>query len=328
VSLTIANQGVTHPVATISGSGVVGSKIQIGNKSFSLTDNDVFYNEIAVNKAPRIDWSVSRTAGPAPFTFVVDGKSCFDPEGKQLTYKIDFGDGIVSSSDSVSHTYTAEGNYFVKFKITDPEGVTSETGTQISVWNNSFLPNIPPTVSMSSPSSNSQFNDNTYIDLKVNTLDVDGYISKIDYFATNTVSPFETIKIFTNDGYPLVGKWLNPIAGVWDIYAEVYDNYNLKATSSKKRITVKHIDITQLHLPSELTNAHIFPNPLHDTDLYLNCPLNNTKYTISNLAGMNIKEGVAQQGLNILKLDGFKSGIYIISLTNNHDKINIKLIVQ
>lgn len=69
-------------------------------------------------------------------TIDFDGSDSFDPEGKEMTYNWDFGDGAAAKGSNASHAYKTAGEYavvlkvnnganvgedFVKAKISDPE---------------------------------------------------------------------------------------------------------------------------------------------------------------------------------------------------------------
>ena len=58
----------------------------------------------------------------------------YDPNGDNLTYLWDFGDGTTNNSQNPVYTYTANGTYNVKLTVTDPYGETDTTKTfEISV---------------------------------------------------------------------------------------------------------------------------------------------------------------------------------------------------
>ncbi|WP_456394418.1 PKD domain-containing protein [Thermococcus sp.] len=59
-------------------------------------------------------------------TLLFDASLSTDPGNDSLTYSWDFGDGtaLTSSSPTVSHVYTAEGNYTVTLVVSDGEGST------------------------------------------------------------------------------------------------------------------------------------------------------------------------------------------------------------
>jgi len=55
-------------------------------------------------------------------SIAVDAKASFDPNGKTSTYSWNFGDGTTASEVSVTHTYTAVGNYTLTLTVTTSGG--------------------------------------------------------------------------------------------------------------------------------------------------------------------------------------------------------------
>ena len=103
------------------------------------------------NKAPIAQASVPSTCTTSQ-TVQFTGDSSTDPEGDQLTFVWDFGDGHTTTTvglanANVSHTYANPGTYEVRLKVTDSHGNS----------NNAFLTlNIgpgdsPPNASISAP---------------------------------------------------------------------------------------------------------------------------------------------------------------------------------
>ncbi|MDX5421021.1 MAG: PKD domain-containing protein, partial [Hymenobacteraceae bacterium] len=86
--------------------------------------------------------------GNSPLTVQFTGSESTDPEGAQLTYEWDFGDGSPKSNEAdPEHTFTSGemANYEVVLKVTDPEGLSSTAKLTVS------LNNTPPVVNITSP---------------------------------------------------------------------------------------------------------------------------------------------------------------------------------
>ena len=62
-----------------------------------------------------------------PVTF--DGSGSSDPEGTDLTYNWDFGDGSTSSGVSLLHNYTQAGIYSVTLIVIDAGGASDSEAT-------------------------------------------------------------------------------------------------------------------------------------------------------------------------------------------------------
>jgi PKD repeat protein len=77
----------------------------------------------APNEAPTLDMTVTPTTGAAPLDVAV-GLDATDPDGDDLTYRVDFGDGSVPvsgplDSDPVTYTYSKVGTYLVRASVSD-----------------------------------------------------------------------------------------------------------------------------------------------------------------------------------------------------------------
>ena len=56
-----------------------------------------------------------------------------DPDGKQITYKWDFGDDGTSDEENPAHIYTEVGIYHVKLEVTNIKGVSTSTITRCKI---------------------------------------------------------------------------------------------------------------------------------------------------------------------------------------------------
>ena len=82
------------------------------------------------NASPTAEVTASVTGGEAPLAVDFTGSASTDPDGDDLDYSWDFGDGASSTSADPSHTYTSEGSYAATLTVTDPGGLSdSETVT-------------------------------------------------------------------------------------------------------------------------------------------------------------------------------------------------------
>jgi uncharacterized repeat protein (TIGR01451 family) len=127
-----------------------------GNDSFDYTVSDgrggtdtatVAVTVISVNDAPVADLSAEPTDGTAPLDVSFDGSGSFDPEGDDLLWGFDFGDGTppppaAGTPGMLDHTYTQPGTYTATLTVIDSEGLTDTDSVEISV---AEPPNAPPT---------------------------------------------------------------------------------------------------------------------------------------------------------------------------------------
>ena len=68
---------------------------------------------------PLASAGVSAIQGQAPFAIDFNASASTDPNGDALTFAWDFGDGATDSGETVSHTYTAAGEYTAVLTASD-----------------------------------------------------------------------------------------------------------------------------------------------------------------------------------------------------------------
>jgi PKD repeat protein/glucose/arabinose dehydrogenase len=87
------------------------------------------------NRAPSVDAAALPGSGPAPLEVLFTAEGT-DPDGDELTYEWDFGDGSDEATGaSVSHTYTAAGTYTATVTASDGNGGTDTAEVQVVVGN-------------------------------------------------------------------------------------------------------------------------------------------------------------------------------------------------
>lgn len=84
------------------------------------------------NLAPTVEATSDVESGPAPLkvAFTATGE---DPEGEDLTYAWDFGDGSKGEGAEAEHTYTEPGTYTARVTATDASGATATDTVAIEV---------------------------------------------------------------------------------------------------------------------------------------------------------------------------------------------------
>lgn len=96
------------------------------------------------NLSPVVELAVTPNYGASPLEVVFDTSGTFDPEGDELSFSWDFGDGNVSDIAAPVHTYTAPDDgphsFIAILTVTDAEGNSTERSQLIS------LNNTPPVV--------------------------------------------------------------------------------------------------------------------------------------------------------------------------------------
>jgi hypothetical protein len=79
------------------------------------------------NWQPDIEINSSAISGQAPFQIILDDTGAGDPNGDPVTYRWDLGDGTSKEGRSISHTFSAAGQYDVVLQASDGLFETSDT---------------------------------------------------------------------------------------------------------------------------------------------------------------------------------------------------------
>lgn len=86
------------------------------------------------NQAPIAAMSATPTSGTAPLLVNFDASASLDPDGDNMTYSWDYGNGFFGTGVTSSHTYTLPGTYTASVVVSD--GVLSDTASEtITVTN-------------------------------------------------------------------------------------------------------------------------------------------------------------------------------------------------
>jgi PKD repeat protein/glucose/arabinose dehydrogenase len=114
-----------------------------------------------VNDPPIAAATATPSSGAAPLTVAFSGSGSSDPEGGNLTYDWDFGDGTArATTANPQHVYTAIGRYTATLTVRDPQGATGRATTEIVVGDNSA-----PTATISAPSTDFLYSDGQPVDV-------------------------------------------------------------------------------------------------------------------------------------------------------------------
>lgn len=170
--------------------------------------------------------------------------------------KVDFyasgvfiGHGTVTGTGQYSFTWNdpSHGVYFLAAVATDELGVTT-TSNPVKVTINSL-----PVVKITSPTTGSGFTAPTGMTITANALDVDGGISKVDFYANGTL-----IGTATPGVYQYSFNWTNVAAGNYSLTAVTTDYQGAMVTSSAVNITVNAPPVVSITSP---TNGSTFSAP-------------------------------------------------------------------
>jgi PGF-CTERM protein len=140
-------------------------------------------------KRPQASFIVSPETPAAGTTVIFNASGATDPDGSIRSYDWDLtGDGSVDKTGTtVSHTYTAGGDYDVTLTVTDNDGATNTTNTTVSVVESNVAPQPSVTISPESPTAGSSITFDASA-----SIDPDGSIVSYEWDLTGDGSIDET----------------------------------------------------------------------------------------------------------------------------------------
>lgn len=77
------------------------------------------------NTAPVAKASVNRRFGPLPLVVTFSAEGSFDPDGNQIRFRWEFGDGKFAAGRTATHTYSEARNFIARLIVTDSGGARS-----------------------------------------------------------------------------------------------------------------------------------------------------------------------------------------------------------
>jgi PKD repeat protein len=85
------------------------------------------------NHVPVAAITASGISGEPPLEIFFDGLQSYDPDGDEISYKWDFGDGKIGQGQTVTHVFTSSGNHIVQLIVTDTKGAEGLSSITIIV---------------------------------------------------------------------------------------------------------------------------------------------------------------------------------------------------
>ncbi|MCB0116295.1 MAG: PQQ-dependent sugar dehydrogenase, partial [Caldilineaceae bacterium] len=85
------------------------------------------------NTAPTAVASASPNSGDPPLNVSFTSSGTFDPDGDQVTFRWEFGDGGTATDADPTYRYERAGTYTARLTVTDPVGATSTATVRVAV---------------------------------------------------------------------------------------------------------------------------------------------------------------------------------------------------
>ncbi len=216
----------------------------------ALVGSEVPENNPPENTPPSVSMSspASGSTYPAGSTIPVSATAS-DPDGMIVRVEFYAGTTLIgtdtTSPYSLSWGNVAAGTYILKAVAWDSAGASTTSATRSITVSSSTSANRPPSVSLTSPASGATFTAPASITLSANASDVDGTITRVDFFAGSTL-------LGTDTSSPYGLSWTNVVAGSYALTAVARDNAGAVTVSSTHDITVKPLGLlsTAVFTPS------------------------------------------------------------------------------
>ena len=192
--------------------------------------------------------------------------------------------------------------------------------SSIKVINLGTTTNLPPVVSLTSPSNGKNYTIPANIIITAKASDADGTISKVEFYNGST-------KLGESTASPYSFTWQNVTYGTYKITAVATDNLNAKTTSSISTVYVNGSKAAQspdsvtgvTNIESNAVSVNVFPNP--NNGLF-SVKLDNlqkdteAKIIITDMAGRNVYNSgnIYVEGTKDFDISSYKSGMYLITV--------------
>ncbi len=133
----LPSQRFSNPIDIIFGPDGDLYMLEYGTVWFS--DNPdarlVHIGYIAGNRQPVAKVASNQSVGKVPLQVQFNGEESVDFDGDELTYSWDFGDGNTSDQVNPNYTFEKAGEYKVKLTVSDSEGKSMTTTTEVLAGN-------------------------------------------------------------------------------------------------------------------------------------------------------------------------------------------------
>ena len=223
---------------------------------------------------------------------------------------------IWNSNGTLSFKSTATGRYL------HMEGAPDFAGTQYLTSNSTTITAaeqfqykvLSPVISITSPADSTTIQDSVFsISFTVNARDVDGLMSRVEYYAGDT-------RIGQTQTAPYSLTWKPVTPGNYTITAKAIDNYGFATLSRPIQLTLELVQTNQTGINTQTTGegkASIYPNPF-STETLLSLPgTQRNEITITNLTGQVVYRQQVFGKQSCMIGSGLSGGLYLVHI--RHD---------
>ncbi len=125
------------------------------------------YTYTTGNRSPVAQLAANPTAGDAPLQVGFSAAGSSDPDGDDLTYSWEFGDGESGTGPTVQHTYTQPGSFTAKLTVDDGRGRSASKTVQITPGGNA------PQITIQAPTAGFKYRDGDLVPLQASAQDAE-----------------------------------------------------------------------------------------------------------------------------------------------------------
>lgn len=312
----------------VNADGILQNDATLAGIPLTQEDGMITGTVRSVNFTPGLDVSMLEDINNNGDTFQVGGSG--SPTDGGSWYATPGVTGLTALNRVLIAQITTDGDFSfeLNIQIGTPTGdvqkyvANNPTGNEIQIASliQSFnATGSNPTISITSPTTNSTFIENNSVTITANALDTDGTIASVEFFIDGT-------SIGIDNSAPYSANYVT-ITGNHEITAIATDNDGLTTTSSIIEITVD--DDTKILQISKQDKILIYPTIITNSNVTIdNLNSNLLQYKIFDAIGNCKLEGQNSSSKIILDLSKFAEGIYFISVNSETQKTCKKIIIK
>jgi uncharacterized repeat protein (TIGR02059 family) len=262
---------------------------------------------------------------PASITISADAN---DTDGSITLVEFFNGTESLGSTTAAPYSITRDlstiGNYTISAVATDNLGAKTTSAAINIIVNDVSQPveNIPPVVSISSPTKGYMFSSPADIEIEAMASDDDGSVSKVELYVGKE-------KLAELTAEPYIYVWKGVTDGTYQIRAVAIDNLGATDTSAFVEFTVGNKPVYDGN--SDIINLYPNPSDGHFSIEFL-VPLQSTRseIIISDMSGNQVqREPVTpEETVKQIELLNARTGLYILTVVSDQILVTKKIIIR